>query len=268
MTVRLIEAVDPNCPTAASKELAVVALSIGKVGRSIEASSLGAAIIVLDRDTLELEDQLTRAIITDQVTYARAGALRREISSVEKAADKSRTDLGTPIRNLTANLNALYAVYTDRLKSAKNLLDMRIISWDKKLQAEARAAAEAERLRIENETLALAAAAASKEVQEEILQAGIEVAATVVAKVELVEAYGVKTGVKLVESGVLNDPRQLIAWLALVATDGAPTLTEIVEFKKSGLNKLAKWAKENGRLDANNEYAGVRWTETEGVRNY
>jgi hypothetical protein len=269
LNIRIIEAIDPNGTTSASKELAVVVLGIGKSVRGVEAGVIGATVRTLEQDTLELEDQLSRVVISDENTHARAGALRKEISSVEKGAETSRKNFTEPLRTLTRSINELFAVFTDRLNSSKNLLDMRIISYDRKLQAEARERAEIERKRIEDETLALAASAPAA--AEEIMQAGIDVAAQVSDKVALVEAHGVKTGVKLVESGVLNTPDQLIVWLATRdrhLRDGLPALTEIVEFKKSGLNKLAKWAKENGMLDANNEYAGVKWVELEGVRNY
>ena len=263
MTVNIIEAIDPNATNASNKQLAVVTLAVGKISRAVQPGELGAIMRQLDIDTLEVEDQLTRVVIKDQQSYGLAGALAKEVSGLMKSADTLRMNIGKPLRDMTTELNKLFKIYTDRLDIVKEDLNAKSVVYGRVLAEEARIKATAERKRIEDEALALAAAAIGIAGAEEIMQAGVEVAAQVSAKVELVEAYGVKTGLVKVKSGLVVDAVAFLKFL----TVNPSVISEVIDFKKSGLNRLAKDF-ESAALLVNGVYAGVKLVETDSSRNY
>lgn len=263
MTVNIIEAIDPNATNASSRQLAIVSLEIGKVNRTLTIGPLGELMKNLEIDTIEIEDQMSRVVISDEKSFSIAGALRAEISAVETTAEANRLRVGKPLRDLTSQLNTLWKVYTGRLGEAQCALDGKILAYNKIRKAAAEAAALAERQRIETEALALAAAA--PKAAEEILQAGIEVAAQVKEAPAMAEAYGVKTNTQKVVYGLVVDTSALFIMLSTATPE---LVNEIIDFRKSGLTRLVKWAKGDNALDKDDIYAGVKYIETEAVRNY
>lgn len=205
---------------------------------SVRFASLGA----------NAKDQAERAVINTEETFGLAGDLVKSINANLKTIETTRKSITSPLDALKKQITGLFEIGDNALSEAKKILQTKQNVWlqaeDKRKREEARAAAQA----AEEQALKLAQAQAALG-DSKGADVVIEDAAKAVAKIEqsakvsVQGSYGTTSSGTRVVTGSVTNATELLEKV-LSAPDAllwaGLRIEDLVEFKQSGLNKLAK----------------------------
>jgi hypothetical protein len=217
----------------------------------------------------ELVAQAERAEITDAESYAKGGDLIKIARTQSNKAEDQRKELVGPYNKLVKWINGAFKVPKDRFTDARSIVETKMMKWKRAEDARLKKEAEEERKRLEAEALERAAAEKTEEAQDEVLDAAADAGEKVIdmAGVGLQRGnYGSSTGTKKrYNTEVVN----LVLFVTFLVTGGllkkvGVELASIVEFKKSGMNRLAELAFKAGVKDV----PGAKFIESEDIRVY
>lgn len=267
--VGIIDAVDPNTQFR-SKEIAVVAQSLHALkNKDLSLSALAAAGDDIYRQALDIESQATRVAVTDDESYARAGALLKIIKGLQSASDAKRKKFTTPLNALKKNVDSVFEEADTKFSVAKDSIEAVMIDYGRKKREAEQAAAAAQRAALEAEAAALAAraeATGNEKAAKAILDAGIEAAASVKAASTAVESHGIKTNLVSPKGVVIENQKALLAWLGL--SDIPPVQVEaVVTIGPRALTALIK-SQLGDNFKPGTVFNGVRVVELDVIRNY
>lgn len=196
----------------------------------------------------QAEDQATRAVINDTDSFNRGADLQKIIRKNAAALDEKRKDRKRPIDAAAKRISDLYDSVKKRLDKSFETIQSKNTQWALAEEKRRREAAEAETKRIEAEALAAASATVAIGGGEAVVDADhiIDAALQHIKNTESATSvkgkgsYGATSGVRRIDTGVVTDPRAFLrAFLNRIQVPGDVSLTDIIEFKQSGLNKLA-----------------------------
>ena len=218
----------------------------------------------------DLVAQAERAVIETADHYASGGDLIKIANTQAKKVDELRTELSGPFHKMWKFINEQFNTTKKGFDGVRTALEPKMLAWkreeDKRLAAEA--AAEAKR--IEDEALAKAALEKTEEAQDEVMEAAAEATQDAVkdAGVKLTRGnYGSSTGsAKVYSTSVINQLDFLIAICQHITSGNKRNiqLGSIVEFRKGGLNQLAKEMRAQGVK----RMPGAEFIESESLRIY
>jgi hypothetical protein len=215
--------------------------------------------------------QAERAEVTDEKSYASGGDLIKIARTQAKKADEMRTELVGPYNKLIKFVNGAFRLPKEKFTDARSIIEKKMMVWKRAEDERLRKEAEAERKRLEDEALARAALEKSEEGQEEVLDAAAEAGEQVVedAGVKLQRGdYGSSTGTKKVYTTNVESVLDFVDSLLHLAKNGEVEISTIIEFKKSGLNKLAQYMLTERSKNRRDNIPGARFTESENIRVY
>lgn len=214
--------------------------------------------------------QAERAEITDAESYAKGGDLI-SIARVQAAkAEDHRTDLVGPYNKMVKFINAAFKVPKEKFTDVRSIVETKMMTWKAAEDRMLRVAAEKERVKLEEEALARAALEKTEEAQDEVLEAAADAGEEIVEKagVGLQRGdYGSSTGTRKTYETKITHPIDFLT--ALLQHEAAGNkrgidLTSIVDFRKSGLNKLAEDSYKAGVR----KMPGAEFIESEKIRVY
>lgn len=184
--------------------------------------------------------QAESADINSEENFGLAGDLVKAIGVKLKEADASRKAVTKPMDDAKDAIMKLFKVGIDKLEAAKKLLGEKQTAWGRAERARLEAIAKKEQEEATQRALDLANAQQSMGDNAGADQVMTEAAATIEkmgeVKVSGRGMYGSSSGMRSRFVGDVENPRLFLAWLATQQYD----IGEIVDFRKSGLNALAK----------------------------
>ncbi len=196
--------------------------------------------------------QAERAEITDADSYATGGDLIK-ISRVQaKKADELRVKVKKPFLALTKFIDAGFKPVAAEFSKAQTTVSAKMAVWQQAEAKRLRLLAEEEKRKLEAEALERAALETTEEAQDEVLDAAAEAAEEIVDKsgVGLQRGdYGSSTGTRKVYSTSVISTLDFLRAIVQHIDDGNKReidLGSIVDFKRSGLNNLAKRMVDSG----------------------
>lgn len=185
-------------------------------------------------------EQAEVAEITTEDSFGLAGDLVKAINAKLNDADKARKAITSPMDDAKSAVMKLFKVGIDKLESAKKKLQDKQTTWGRAERSRLDAIAKAEQESATQRALDLAAAQQSMGDNEGADQVLAEAAETIQdmgeVKVTARGMYGSSSGMRGRWVGEVTSPRAFLSWLL---TQGYDPLT-ILDFKKSGLNAIAK----------------------------
>lgn len=212
--------------------------------------SIAERIAEFNANAAEMRAQAARAVVDSDKTLATAGDLARIIRGQEKSAEDVRKKLIAPVRSWLDKVNALFKVSKGDRDEAAKLLRQKSDAYQRLRAEEARKAAEIARKEAEERALRdaeLAAKAGDNASAEVILELGGEAAAKIErdSKPELVRGdFGSTVGTRRVVKGEVED---INAFLRAIADGKAGQWDELLTFRVSGLNSLARELDKSGQ---------------------
>lgn len=245
------------------------------VSQSALPDAAGTEKFVLDLTQYEeaatnLLAQAERAEITDEETYAKGGDLAKVAGNQKKKIEDERKKFGDPFRLLVNTINDACKPAKTDLDKAVSVVKGKMLAWkkeeDRKRAEEARKVQE----KLEQEALERAAAAKTEEDQDAIMEAAAEASDQVEERSKVSTArgsYGSTSSRKTYRTNVIQMDAFLESLIAM-ARNGEIDLGSIVDFRKSGLNDLAKYMRTErtagkGKVD---NIPGAEFIEDENLR--
>lgn len=212
--------------------------------------------------------QANRAEIKDEETYAKGGDLVKIANTQKKGLDKKRMDFTKPFRDFTTAVNDACKAAGNDFDEAVSVIKKKMLDWKREEDKRRAEEARKERERLEAEALERAAAAGSEEDQEAILDTAAAAGEAVADRATVQTQYGSfgSTGTRKIYRTDITDVAAFLhgltspEGLAFLAKLDLP-LGAIVDFRKAGLNQLAKLAREAGVTKA----SGAVFEEDETV---
>lgn len=223
-----------------------------------------------EENATNLLAQAERAEITDEDSYAKGGDLARVAGQEKKKIEDRRKEFVGPFNKIVKTIN-------DSCKPAKNDLDKavstvkgKMLAWKKAEDARRAEEARKEQERIEAEALARAEAAKTEEDQDAVMDAAAEASEQVVERSKV----GVQRGgfsstssQKKYYTNIIQTEAFLESLLAL-SRNGEIEIGSIVDFRKAGLNQLAKYMRTErvagkGKVES---IPGAEFIEDESLR--
>lgn len=212
------------------------ALDLDRIGK------IHVDITEFEETAAKLQEQADRAKIVDKETYAKGGDLIAITRRQAAKADELRKKLGTPFFQMHKFINGAFKPVETKFDAIRATVEKKMLVWKRAEDKRLRAEAEEKARRIEEE--ALEQATDDNELNEENLEAAIVAAQRTIEQGKVGVArgnYGSSTGsTKKYRTEVMNLHNFLTALPAMVDELTGIELAEIVELRKSGLNKLAQ----------------------------
>lgn len=217
-----------------------------------------------------LQAQADRAVIDSAESYATGGDLIKIARTEGSKVEDERKDIVGPFNKLVKFINAAYKTPKDAFAAARTTVETKMLVWKREEDKRIRAEAEKERVRLENEALARAELEKDDESQDEVLEAAAEAGEELVENAGLALQrgnFGSSTGTKKIYTTNVSNMQQFLG--ALIAHIEAGNkrgidLGALIEFKKSGMNKLA----ENCYKAGTKNMPGAEFVESENIRVY
>lgn len=185
-------------------------------------------------------EQAESAVIDTEDNYGLAGDLVKAINAKLGDADKARKAITNPMDEAKKSIMKLFSVGIDKLEAAKTKLQSKQTAWGKAERERKEAIARKEQEEATQRALDLATAQQSlgdTEGAEQILtEAAVTLADMVDVKVSAKGMYGTSSGMRGRHVGTVESNRAFLAWLLTQPTD----LAEVIDFRQSGLNAIAK----------------------------
>jgi hypothetical protein len=186
-------------------------------------------------------EQATKIVVASNDQLALAGDLLKAINAQIKKVETSRKSRTDKINAFKASFMNLFSAPDTKLAEAKALVNDKMNAWGR--AEKARLQEEENRRRKESEERALALAAAQQAMgdtkgADQIMTEAVKVIESAPdAKVVVRGDWGSTTSSRKVYSGEVTDIRAFLTWL-LAQEKG--DISNVVDFKKSGLNAIAK----------------------------
>jgi hypothetical protein len=185
-------------------------------------------------------EQAESANISTEDSFGLAGDLVKAINAKLGEADKARKAITNPMDEAKKSIMKLFSVGIDKLEAAKAKLQKKQTDWAKAERARLDEIARKEQEAATQRALDLAAAQQSLGDNAGADQVMTEAADTIdkmgEVKVSGRGMYGSSSGLRERFVGEVDNPRVFLAWLVTQQYD----ISTIVDFRKSGLNALAK----------------------------
>lgn len=220
------------------------------------------------KTAIGLVEQAERAVIETAENYASGGDLIKIASVQNKKVDALRAELGGPFHKMWKFINEQFGVTTKEFDAVRTTIEPKMLAWkreeDKRLAEEA--AKEAKR--IEDEALAKAALEKTEEAQDEVMEAAAEATEQAVENAGVKQTYGnygSSTGTSKVYSTSVISQLDFVRALVKHIDDGNARnieLGNIIDFRKGGLNTLAKDMRKQGVT----KMPGATFNEAESLR--
>lgn len=229
--------------------VATVSQAVASVGEAVIKLDLAAMSVSLAGFTDAAEraaGQNARAVVDSEESCAKAGELVKAITTTLKDVEDTRKTYTVPLDAAKRQIMDVFEVPTGVLREAKNHLSAKQSVWMQAEQKRRNDEAIAQRQRAEEEARRQADALADAGDIEQAALAAEAADALASRPVEptrtsYVGSYGTTTSGTRVVSGEVTSPREfLTALLSSTLLGEVVGLSDIVEFKKSGINKLAK----------------------------
>lgn len=274
MSIGSIDAVDPNATTVAQGEIAKVYYAVARAKNSMEPGTTGALIQEIEKDLLNLEDQLARAVVSSDESEAAAGLLIKHAKTSLARLDAERKKLGDPFRNVVESVNGFFKPFQSRLADVDAEFRRKIGAYILQKRIKAEEAAAAERKRIEDEALALAQqqSDAGDQVGANVIleesQKAIDKTEAVVAPVQM---GGVNTGSAKRKVAQINSLpgllRELSTW-SLTELDGIIEIKPQTLLRRLQAKGLTSAGSSGATADGKTEIPAVEIIEVDSVRIY
>lgn len=185
-------------------------------------------------------EQANGAEINTEDSFGLAGDLVKAINAKLNDADRARKAITGPMDSAKKAITQLFSVGIDKLEKAKETLQSKQTAWARAERARLDAIAKAEQDAATQRALDLAAAQQSMGDNAGADQVMTEAAETIekMGDVKVVGRgmYGSNSGLRSRFVGDVENARVFLAWLVTQQYD----ISTIVDFRKSGLNALAK----------------------------
>jgi hypothetical protein len=270
MTVPIIAGVDPNSQFAGS-ELAVVARAAQDLqNKHLTIGKLGEVADGLHRAVLNITDQAARVAVTDDDTYARAGALLKVVKTVLASGETERKAITAPILSLKETVDTLFKfVVGSPLSEVGKAVEGKMLAYVKEKRAREAAAAAIRQKEIEDAArrqAELARAMEDDETADAVLEAAKELAAEAAPKQAAVESHGVKTQVATRKVVVVRDLRLALAYILKGASDSE--LAAITSLNARALSSFVARSMGGELQVVSGSATGIDVTEVDSIRNY
>lgn len=214
-----------------------------------------------------LQAQADRAVIDSQEAYATGGDLIKVARSHAAKAEDLRKELTTPLHQLKTFIDGQFKGPKSAFDKVRSTIEGKMKVWQRAEQERIRKEAEEERKRLEEEALARAEQEKGED-QDRVLEEAAVAGQTLVddAKVGTQRGNYGSTGTRKVYRTEVLDTKQFLKSLIAMADAGEINdLGAIIEFRKSGLNKLAEFVlTKTSRKDM----PGAKFIEDSSIRVY
>lgn len=196
--------------------------------------------------SFDASEQVPRVVISDQASLGRAGELVKAITTTVKDLETTRKSYTDPLDAAKASIMDLFREPKASLEAAKSSVVAKQNEWLQSEQKRLAAEAAENRRKAEEEARRQAEILADSGDIEEAALAADAAEALASRQVEPVRirstgGFGTTTsGTRVVTGEVTNAREFLTALLASTLLGDVVGLSDVVEFKKSGVNKLAK----------------------------
>ena len=208
---------------------------------SLNASSLSAAIVGFNEQSLLAEGNALRAEIKDEETLGRGADVIKGINAQITQLDETRLNATRPYDTAKSAVITLFSVAKTRLEAAKQTLSAKMREWQKAETARLEVKAAADRALAAKEAqdradaqIALGDGAGAEQILEEAAAVPV-----VLVRVGTVGMYGGKVGTRKAKVGTV---RNIDSFLNALSKRKEPAIKEFaatIDFPKSGLNRLA-----------------------------
>jgi hypothetical protein len=194
--------------------------------------------------------QAERAEIKDQDSFNSGADLTKIIGTTLKESEADRKTFTAPLDEFKKYVTGLFQNSNAKLEKAKSTITMKMNRWAAEEQRKKQEAARAAAKEAEDRALAMAAAQASigdDKGADQILDKASTVItkAAAEAKVTATGNFGAAAAARTTISGDVENPSAFLNWL-LQPEHNLQDILAVVDFKKSGLNAIAKKAKAAG----------------------
>jgi len=221
-----------------------------------------------------LQGQADRAEVKTSEDYAKGGDLIKIARTEAAKAEDLRKELVGPFNKIVKFVNESFnkGAKVDFGK-VRTTIEAKMLVWKRVEDEKLRKKAVEEAKRLEEEALARAAIEKSEEGQDEVLEVAAEAAEKVVetAGVGLQRGnYGSSTGSRKTYSTNVINMIEFLESAILLAKNGEVEIASIIEFRKSGMNKLSEYMltkRTNGKGKTNN-VPGAEFLEADKIRVY
>lgn len=229
-------------------------------------SSLVLSIVEFEEAASALLEQAERAEITDEESYAKGGDLIKVARSHAAKADDIRKELKAPVLAVGKMIEDSFKPLKADFEKVRHTIEKKMVDWKREEDRKRREEAERVRKEIEEEALRKAESAKSSEDQEQILDAAADAGKGIVDEsgVGLRRGMFGSTGTKKTYSTEVTNMRDFLWSLLEQYDNGNVELGAVIEFRKAGLNTLAKDMLERGVK----ALPGAKFIESESLRVY
>lgn len=204
-------------------------------------------LVSLNTNAHDLLEQANRAVVNTNDLYARGGDLVSAIRGQEQKSEELRKSVTGPIGKLVNLINAGFKPGKEIRGAARTIIETKMLVWTRGEEARLRKEAEEAARKLEEEALERAAIAGDEQSADEVLDAAADAAEVRREDTSLGiqrGEYGSSTSTKKVPVAEITDItlflRSVDRWRSTVHPGS------IIDFKKSGLNALAKAMIDNG----------------------
>lgn len=229
--------------------------------------TLSVNVVQYEEAAAQLIEQAERAEIVDEETLAKGGDLIKVSRAHALKAEDQRKKLVGPLNKVVRFINDAFNKGPKvEFGKVRKIIEPKMNAWREEENRRLREEAKEKRRALEEEALAKAERASNEEDQEKILNVAADVGEEVVEKAGVTTKRGMfgSTGTrKQYRTEVINMQNFLQSLLA-AAKNGDVELGSVIEFRKHGLNNLAKEMLGNGIK----ELPGAKFIETDQLRVY
>lgn len=218
----------------------------------------------------ELIAQADRAVIETADHYAAGGDLIKIANVQAKKVDDMRKELSGPFHAMWKFINDQFGNTKKEFEAVRGTLEPKMLAWKRAEDEKLRKAAEEQARKLEEEALERAALEQTDEGQDEVLEAAAEASEAVVEKsgVSMQRGnYGSSTGTAKKYATNIESQLDFLRAIVKHIDDGNARgieLGSIIEFRKAGLNQLAKDMRKQGVK----KMPGATFTESDSLRVY
>lgn len=228
--------------------------------------SLSVSIVEFEDAAAALIEQAERAEITDEETYAKGGDLIKVARAHVAKAEQMRKELKAPVLAVSKMIEDSFKPLKTEFDKVRTTIEKKMAAWKAEEDKRRREEAEKRRREIEEEALRKAESAKSDEDQDKILSEAADAGKDIEdnSGVGLRRGMFGSTGTRKTYSTEVTNMRDFLWSLLEQYDNGNVELGAVIEFRKAGLNTLAKDMLERGVK----ALPGAKFIESESIRVY
>ena len=226
---------------------------------------LSVSIIEYAAAASALQEQAERAVIDSEDMYTKGGDLIKVARSHAAKAEEVRKELKKPVLEVGKLIDGAFKPVAAQFDKVRTTIEKKMRVWKAEEDRKRREEAERRRQELEQEALEKAERATGED-QDKILDVAAEAGQKVVDDSGVGTRRGMygSTGTRKAYHTDVVNMHDFLAFLLKESANGNVELGAIIEFRKVGLNALAKDMRAKGIEQA----PGAKFIEDENIRVY